>query len=59
MNILGRETLVKHLGIPEKYIQGILTGIKGITGQQIINQGNVQLSMEMLSYKSVASFTVL
>ena len=59
VNILGRDTLVKHLGIPEKFIQGHLMGIKGISGQCILNQGNVQLPMEMMGYKSVESFAVL
>ena len=59
VNILGRETLVDYLGVPEKFIQGQLTGIKGISGQRILNQGNVQLPTEMLGYKSVESFAVL
>ena len=48
VNILGRETLVKHLGISEKFIQGNLAGIKGITGQRIMTQGDVQITSNML-----------
>lgn len=36
VNILDYETLVKHLAISQNFIQGNVTGIKGITGQQVV-----------------------
>ena len=62
VNILGKNTLIKYLGIPDRFIQvktGEVKAIKVITGQKISNLGNVQLSTELLGYKSVESFAVL
>ena len=59
VNILDYNTLVNHLEVPRQFIQTTSTGIRGITGQQVTNIGNVQLQTELLKHRSAESFVVL
>ena len=58
VNIISKETLVDDLGLPDHAIGGPTTRIKGITGQKITNLGSVNLSTELIGYKSNETFAV-
>ena len=59
VNIISKGAVVDDLGIPNHAIGGLTTRTKGITGQKITNLGNINLSTELLGFKSNEDFVVL